>query len=129
MNLHHFLLISNQDSAARLLVPNALPQDQLSLASGAFEALLLMRDAKLDAVLVEFDEQDQDAAVMCKTLRRQSDLPIVMLVNRATLNQVTRGYRLGADAHIEMPCDARVFRARMEAILRERLNKAECQTG
>lgn len=121
MNLHHYLLISNQDSPARAVVPNVLPgQDRLSLASNPFEALALMRQSELDAVLVEFDEADQDAAVICKTLRRQSNLPIVMLVNPATRNQVTRGYHLGADAHIEIPCDPRLFRARVEAVLRTR---------
>lgn len=89
------------------------------MASNPFDALALMREAKLDAVLVAFDDQDQDAAVMCKTLRRQSNLPIVMLVDSATRSQVTRGYRFGADAHIEIPCDPRIFRARVAAVLRE----------
>ncbi len=119
MNLHHYLLISHQDSLARGLLPNVLPRhDRLSIATSPFAALKVMRQAKLDAVLVEFDEQDQDAAVMCRTLRRRSNLPIVMLVNSVTRNQVTRGYRLGADAHIEIPCDARIFRARVAAVLR-----------
>lgn len=119
MNLHHYLLISNQDSLARSILANVLPrQDRLSVAANPFDALVLMRDAKLDAVLIEFDEDDQDAVVMCKTLRRQSNLPIVMLVNSATRNQVMRGYRLGADAHIEIPCDPRIFRARVAAVLR-----------
>jgi CheY-like chemotaxis protein len=120
MNWHHFLLISPQDSIARSMLPNVLPrQDRLSVATNPFDALALMREAKLDAVLVAFEDQDQDAAVMCKTLRRQSKLPIVMLVNSATRSQITRGYRLGADAHIEIPCDPRVFRARVAAVLRE----------
>ncbi len=126
MNLHHYLLISHQDSPARGLLPNVLPRhDRLSVAATPFDALRVMKQAKLDAVLVEFDEQDADAAVMCKTLRRRSNLPIVMLVNSATRNQVTRGYRLGADAHIEIPCDARIFRARVAAVLRRATQLAE----
>jgi DNA-binding response OmpR family regulator len=119
MNLHHYLLISHQDSLARSILPNVLThQDRLSMAATPFDALALMRDAKLDAVLIAFDEDDQDAAIMCKTLRRQSNLPIVMLVNSVTRNQVTRGYRLGADTHIEIPCDPRIFRARVAAVMR-----------
>lgn len=79
----------------------------------------MIRQACPDAVLVAFDEEDQDAAVMCRTLRRRSNLPIVMVVNGATRDQVTRGYRLGADAHVEIPCDPRIFRARVAAVLRE----------
>ena len=96
------------------------PQARVSLATSPFDALTILREANPDALLVAFDEEDEDAAVMCRTLRRRSDLPIVMVVNGATRDQVTRGYRLGADAHIELPCDARILRARVAAILRER---------
>ncbi len=119
MLLHHYLLISDQDSFARSIVPNVLGRgDRLSMTANVFEALKVLREAKPDAVLVAVEENDKDAAVMCRTLRRKSKLPIVMLVNPATRDQVTRGYRLGADAHIEIPCDARVFRARVGALLR-----------
>jgi DNA-binding response OmpR family regulator len=119
MNWHHYLLISHQDSLARSVLPAVLsPQDRLSLAANPFDGLALLRRDTPDAILLELEEGDQDAAVMCRTVRRYSDLPIVMLVSSATRDQVTRGYRLGADAHIEIPCDPRVFRARVSAILR-----------
>jgi DNA-binding response OmpR family regulator len=120
MNLHHYLLISPQDSLARSLLPNVLPRDdRLTLANNPFDALGLLRASKMDAVLLAIDEGDQDAVVACKTLRRQSNVPIVMLVNSATRQEVVRGYRLGADAHIEIPCDPRIFRARVAAVLRQ----------
>lgn len=119
MNLHHYLLISPQDSLARSLLPTILERgDRLTVTAGAFDALAVLRVESPDAVLVAFDDLDGDAAVMCKTLRRQSDLPIVMLVDSATRNQVARGYKMGADAHIEFPCDPRIFRARVSAVLR-----------
>lgn len=111
---------------ARAMLPNVLPrQDQLAVTANVFDALAQLRAKKMDAVLIEFDETDQDAVVMCKTLRRQSNVPIVMLVNSTTRNQVTRGYRLGADAHIEIPCDPRIFRARVGALLRRMELKKE----
>lgn len=116
----HYLLISNQDSPTRLIVPNVLAREaRLSMATNPFDALAVIRQASPDALLVAFDQEDEDAAVMCKTLRRRSNLPIVMVVNGATRDQVTRGYRLGADAHVEIPCDPRIFRARVAAVLRE----------
>ena len=117
----HYLLISNQDSPTRVVLPLVLaPLARVSMATSPFDALAVIQDANPDALLVAFDEEDEDAAVMCRTLRRRSNLPIVMVVNGATRDQVTRGYRLGADAHIEIPCDPRIFRARVAAILRER---------
>lgn len=119
MNWHHFLLISNRDSFAREIVPRVLTEgDRLSITSSPFDAFALMRAYKLDAVMVALEEDDENAAVLCRTLRRRSNLPIVLLVNPATRDQVMRGYGFGADTHIELPCDPRVFRARMGALLR-----------
>lgn len=120
MSQTHYLLISNQDSPTRVVLPNVLAREtRLSMATNPFDALAVIQEASPDALLVAFDEEDQDAAIMCRTLRRRSNLPIVMVVNGATRDQVTRGYRLGADAHVEIPCDPRIFRARVAAVLRE----------
>lgn len=125
MSQTHYLLISNQDSPTRVILSNVLSRlARLSMAAGPFDALAVIREAPPDALLVAFDEEEQDAAVICRTLRRRSNLPIVMVVNGATRDQVTRGYRLGADAHVEIPCDPRVFRARVAAVLRQHTVKA-----
>src|SRR5262245_41754194 len=106
MNWREFLLISGQDSFARIIVPNLLPRnDRLTHSSSAFDAASRLRDQPFDAIFVALDESDQDAAVVVRTLRRQTTLPIIMIVTAGTRDQVTRGYRLGADAHIELPCD------------------------
>lgn len=119
MGHHHYILISNQDSITRSLLPQIIQKgDELACAASPFEALPLVRQAKPDAVLVAVDEPGGDAVMACRTLRRSSDVPIVLLVNNQTRDQVTRGYRLGADAHIHLPCDPREFRARVLAVLR-----------
>ncbi len=119
MDCHHFVLIARQDSFARSFLPNVLArEDALSIDDNVFDVLLSLCEGKFDAVLIAIEEGDNDAAVQCRTIRRYTNLPIVMLVNPATRDQVTRGYRLGADAHIEIPCDARILRARLNALLR-----------
>jgi DNA-binding response OmpR family regulator len=119
--LNHFLLIARPDSLARSILPNVLgADDRLSVTANSQEMLALLRQEPLDAVLVEFEAQDEDAAVLCRTVRRSSDAPIVMLVNHAAREQVTRGYRLGADTHVELPCDPRIFHARVRAVLRRK---------
>ncbi len=116
---HHFLLISHQDSLARALMPNVLKrEDNLSFANDPFAASALMHQNALDAVFVALEENDEEAALLCRTVRRMSNAPIVMLVHNSARDEVTRGYRLGADAHIELPCDPRIFNARLSAVLR-----------
>ena len=119
MNSLHFLLISHQDSMARAIVPHVLRrQDRLSVAANPFAASTLLRQEQPDAVLVALEEGDEDAALFCATVRHYSTAPIVMLVHNSAREQITRGYRLGADAHIDLPCEPRLFHARLDAILR-----------
>lgn len=119
MQSHHFLLISQRDSFARAVLPHVVTQqERLSFADNPFAASALIRREKPDAVLVALEQDDHEAALYCRALRRYSNAPIVMLVHHSPREQVTRGYRLGADAHIELPCDPRIFRARLTAVLR-----------
>lgn len=119
MNSQHFLLISHQDSLARAIVPHVLRrEDRLSIAADPFAASDVLRQEHPDAVLVALEEGDEDAALFCATVRRYSDAPILMLVHNSAREQIARGYRLGADGHIDLPCDPRLFHARLGAILR-----------
>lgn len=119
MESQHFLLISHQDSLARAIVPHVMRrEDRLSIAADSRAASAVLRQEQPDAVLIEMEEGDEDAALFCLTARHYSDAPIVMLVHNSAREQITRGYRLGADAHIDLPCDPRLFHARLGAILR-----------
>lgn len=92
--------------------------DRLSLATEPYHARESMRKGEFDVILVALDEHDEDAVVVCRTVRRYCAQPIVMLVTHAGREQVVRGYRLGADAHVVLPCDPRIFRARLQAVSR-----------
>lgn len=119
MNSQHFLLISHQDSLARAILPHVMRrEDRLSVAADPMSASAVLRQEQPDAVLVALEEGDEDAALFCLTVRHYSNAPIVMLVHNSAREQITRGYRLGADAHIDLPCDPRLFHARLGAILR-----------
>ncbi|MDL1897717.1 response regulator [Anaerolineae bacterium CFX7] len=119
MHSQHFLLISHQDSLARVVMPHVLRrEDHLSVAADPFAAAALLRQEKPDAVLVALEEGDEEAALFCATVRHYSNAPIVLLTLHCAREQITRGYRLGADAHIDLPCEPRLFHARLDAILR-----------
>jgi DNA-binding response OmpR family regulator len=119
MSAQYFLLISRQDSLACVTLPHVLHrQDRLRVESDPQTATALLRQEPPDVVLVALEEDDEDAALFCATARHYSRAPIVMLVHNSAREQITRGYRLGADAHIDLPCEPRLFHARLDAILR-----------
>ncbi len=119
MSSHHFLLISDPNSFAPALVQSTLAtDDDLTMARDPWEAIKLVRGGEPDAILWAVDPGDPNSIIACRRLRGLSSAPIVMLVDRHSTEQVVRGYRLGADAHIAIPCDRREFRARFGAVLR-----------
>ena len=115
----HFLLISRADSVATSLVGAAMRAgDDLATVQDTNEAIRLVRLKSPDAVLCALDPSDTEAVIICRRLRRYSRAPIVMLISNKSVDTVLRGYRLGADAHIPIPCDLREFSARFRALLR-----------
>jgi DNA-binding response OmpR family regulator len=119
MNPRRYLLISGTDTPAKALVRAVMnTNDELAVARDPLEAVGLMQNTQPDAVLWAMDAMDEESVVACRTLRRHSQAPIVLLVNSSAKEDVLRGYRLGADAHIAMPCDRREFNARVRAVLR-----------
>lgn len=119
MNPRRYLLISGTDTSAKALVRAVMDtNDVLAVARDPLEAVGLMQNAPPDAVLWAMDTIDEESVVACRTLRRHSQAPIVLLVDSSAKEDVLRGYRLGADAHIAIPCDRREFNARVKAVLR-----------
>ncbi len=119
MSAHHYLLIAGNNTLVNALVSSAMgSDDQLFTARDPLEAVRLMESAQPDAVLWAMDASDDEAVVACRTLRRHSHAPIVMLISSGAKENILRGYRLGADAHIPIPCDRREFTARVKAVLR-----------
>jgi DNA-binding response OmpR family regulator len=119
MNPRRYLLISGTDASAKALVRAVMDTgDELAVARDPLEAVGLIQNAPPDAVLWAMDAVDEESVVACRTLRRHSQAPIVLLVDSSAKEDVLRGYRLGADAHIAMPCDRREFNARVKAVLR-----------
>lgn len=86
------------------------PSDGLArLAEGGFDAAIL------DVMLPEMDGFE-----LCRTIRRQGDLPIVMLTARGEVMDRVVGLELGADDYLPKPFEPRELVARLQTVLRRR---------
>jgi two-component system, OmpR family, response regulator len=122
MSAHHYLLIGGNNTLVNAMVSAAMgTDDKLLTACDPSEAVRLIDRSQPDAVLWAIDPSDEEAVVACRTLRRHSHAPIVMLVASAAKEYIVRAYRLGADAQIPIPFDRREFSARVHAVLRRQL--------
>ena len=79
------------------------------LAQGGFDAAIL------DVMLPEMDGFE-----LCRTIRRGSDLPIVMLTARGEVMDRVVGLELGADDYLPKPFEPRELVARLQTVLRRR---------
>lgn len=84
------------------------------LAQGGFEGVIL------DVMLPEMDGFE-----VCRTLRKTSDIPVVMLTARGDVMDRIVGLELGADDYLPKPFEPRELVARLQTVLRRRVPSAE----
>jgi two-component system, OmpR family, response regulator RegX3 len=86
-------------------------------ASGA-EALALIADVGPDVVLLDLALPDCDGRDVCRQIRRDSDVPIIMLTASGTVTDRIVGLELGADDYVVKPFAVGEVIARIRAVLR-----------
>ena len=81
-------------------------------------ALTVARREKPDLVILDLMLPVMDGREVCRILRRESDVPIIMLTALSEeIDQVT-GLEIGADDYITKPFSVRTLVARVRALLR-----------
>ena len=87
-------------------------------AENGREALEKARSLKPKLVLLDIMMPEMDGIEVCRTLRKESDIPIVMLTARGDDVDKIVGLELGADDYITKPFNPREMVARVKAVLR-----------
>jgi DNA-binding response OmpR family regulator len=88
------------------------------VASDGQSALTIARSEKPDLIILDLMLPNIDGREVCRILRRESDVPIIMLTALSEeIDQVT-GLEIGADDYITKPFSLRTLIARVRALLR-----------
>ena len=80
--------------------------------------LALARDLDPDLIILDLMLPRLDGVELCRILRRESDVPIIMLTAREATPERIIGLDSGADDYIVKPFDPDEVIARVEAVLR-----------
>ena len=88
------------------------------VAGDGTTALALARHERPDLVVLDLNLPGMDGLDVCRALRRESDVPIVMLTARVEETDRLIGLELGADDYITKPFSPRELVARVRAVLR-----------
>ena len=81
-------------------------------------ALELAREGRFDLIILDVMMPKMDGWEVCRTLRRYSQVPIIMLSAKGEVFDKVLGLELGADDYMEKPFDSKELVARAKAVLR-----------
>ncbi len=82
------------------------------------EALTVFRHERPNLVVLDLGLPGLDGLDVCRTMRRESDVPIIMLTARVEETDKLIGLELGADDYVTKPFSPRELIARVRAVLR-----------
>jgi DNA-binding response OmpR family regulator len=116
----HDLLMIDDDAALGHLLSEYLGRFGHSLrqAETAATGLAELRRRRPDLLILDIMLPDRDGLSVCRTIRTESDVPILMLTARGEVADRVVGLEMGADDYLPKPFEPRELVARIETILR-----------
>ncbi len=82
------------------------------------DAIISFGRSPTDVVLIDIMLPGIDGFEVCRTIRRRSDVPIIMVTARADTHDVVAGLEAGADDYMTKPLQPKELSARIRAMLR-----------
>jgi DNA-binding response OmpR family regulator len=82
------------------------------------DAIAIFQSTPADVVLIDIMLPGIDGFELCRTIRKLSDVPIVMVTARVDTHDVVAGLEAGADDYLTKPFAPKELSARIRALLR-----------
>ncbi len=118
--MNELVLIVDDEIQIRKVVEEYLKRDHFRVASAGdgLAALSIFRQEKPDFVILDLNLPKLDGLDVARKIRKESDVPIIMVTARAEEYDRLIGLELGADDYIVKPFSPREVVARVRAVLR-----------
>jgi DNA-binding response OmpR family regulator len=100
----------------------------VTVAQDGVEALAKAREVEPDLVLLDLMLPELSGLEVCRVLRQERDVPIIMLTAKESELDKVVGLQLGADDYITKPFSLRELFARMTAVLRRTEQSPQART-
>ncbi|SEQ50475.1 two-component system, OmpR family, response regulator [Amphritea atlantica] len=114
------ILIVDDDNEIRELLGSYLGQngyETLSLENGE-QLIKQLQTTQIDLIILDLMMPGEDGFSLCRQVRIDSDVPIIMLTASAEETDRIVGLELGADDYVAKPFNPRELLARIKAVLR-----------
>lgn len=114
------ILIVDDHKEIRELVAKFLIKDgfRASTAADGREMQKILADSKIDLIVLDLMLPGDDGLVLCRQLRSESFIPVIMLTAKDEEIDRVLGLEMGADDYVTKPFSSRELLARIKAVLR-----------
>ena len=118
--MHPLILVVDDEPKVARLARDYLEKNgfRVLTAADGQTALTVARREKPDLIVLDLMLPIMDGREVCRILRRESDVPIIMLTARSEERDQVTGLEIGADDYITQPFSVRALVARVRALLR-----------
>ncbi len=120
------ILVVDDDARIRDLLRAALEAEHYSVHEAETSADLynILTTTKVDLITMDVVLDQESGLDLVRDLRKQSDVPIILVTGRVDLIDTVMGLELGADDYITKPFPIREFIARVRSVLRRSKSSA-----
>jgi len=114
------ILIVDDDRDIRTLLADYLESNSYRALCAADGTAMwkLLDESKPDLVVLDLNLPGDDGLTLCRKLRAQSTVPVIMLTARAEPLDRILGLEMGADDYLPKPFEPRELLARIRSVLR-----------
>lgn len=114
------ILVVEDDRETRALIAKYLRNNacNVTTANDGREMARAMTDHRVDLVILDVMLPGEDGLSLCRKIRGESQVPIIMLTARGEESERVRGLAIGADDYVVKPFSVPELMARVHALLR-----------
>ncbi len=120
MTVTPHILVVDDHREIRELVSRALTKEgfRVSAAGDGKAMRKALADGRIDLILLDLMLPGEDGLALCRSLRAESSIPIVMITAKGEEVDRVIGLEMGADDYLAKPFGTRELVARIKAVLR-----------
>ena len=120
MNQRDHVVIVDDDAEIRSLLEDYLDRNgyDTSSAAGGKELARVLDRRRADLIVLDIMMPGEDGFEICRRLRAESNIPVIMLTARGDDTDKIVGLELGADDYLAKPFNPRELLARIKGVLR-----------
>lgn len=114
------ILVVDDDADMRDMLVQYLNRQGFAVAAAATgdEAKAHVTGQRIDLILLDVMLGDESGITICETLRRDNDVPIIIISALSADHHRMAGYRVGADDYVAKPFNPALLLARIRAVIR-----------